>query len=132
MQDNGVNRVFFQNKSCILMLPNSQLRPALSMACLWWMGAVGPGETVLHFTSRLTACARRSPIQIPGRLHRWTSTIPRGNCVAQIQPPVLTPPHNKRGQLNLNYPLKDVASKMPLLIFPAEKMHKHPRSHPTR
>ncbi len=49
-------------------------------------------------------------------------------------PPVLTPTtHTKRkGQFRLNHPLKDVASKMPLLFFcTAEKMHKHPRSHRT-
>jgi hypothetical protein len=38
---------------------------------------------------------------------------------------VLTPPHTpKRGQFDLNHPLKDVASKMPLilsLLLPAQK-----------
>ena len=45
--------------------------------------------------------------------------------------------YNKKGRFNLNHPLMDVASKMPLLIsllsstkaeHNSRKMHEHPRS----
>jgi hypothetical protein len=47
--------------------------------------------------------------------------MPRINWASQIQSCINTTTHTKKGQFNLNYPLIDLASKMPLLISLPEK-----------
>ena len=74
--------------------------------CVQLRWAKGPRVT-LSFTAGLPG--------YPG-LRRYGPEAP-GNTGLRKFNPVLTLPHNKKGWLNLNHPLMDVASKMPFLFF---------------
>jgi len=89
MQDNGVNRVFFQNEGCIFNAdkhwPDG---PALTMACLWWGGGA-PGKLGLHSFNGsywpsyiLTITATEGIIKRPERPYMGTLCSPMTQTTA--------------------------------------------------